>query len=145
MAKLRKKRCPFCKERFWPHPRVKDRQRACREPECQKKRRAQTQKAWREKNRDYWKARRLQQRLAQAKEAEKRTAERVRPGRPRAGGSRAVHSPSVARVPQELAALPWDFALGELGVAATDFLVLVLKVVLLYVQDEIGSQVSDSK
>ena len=141
MAKPRRKRCRFCPDLFWPHPRVKKRQRACRKPECQKKRRAETQKAWREKNPDYWKARRLQQRSASAKAA----AKAVRSGRPLAGGRSAVQPPVLARVPRELGAIPWDFAHTEMGVAATDFLVLVLKVILLYVQDQIEAQVIDSR
>jgi hypothetical protein len=43
-----------------------------------------------------------------------------------------------------MGALPWDFAHAEIGMAATDFLVLVVKVVLLYVQDQIEVQVADS-
>lgn len=149
MAKLRQKRCRICKEPFWPHPRVGARQRACRKPDCQKDRRALTQQAWRERNPDYWKARRLQQRSAEAKEAAReaaqQTAERVRIGRPLVDGSSAVRPPPVPRVPQEMGVLPWDFAHAELGVPATDFLVLVLKAVLLYVQDQIEAQMSDSK
>ncbi|MCP4204527.1 MAG: hypothetical protein GY769_21675 [bacterium] len=140
MAKLRKKRCPFCPKRFWPHPRVGARQWACRKPECQKARRAQTQKAWREKNPDYWKARRLQQRSAAAKAAAQQAAEVVRNGRPVAGGSSTVRPPPVPPVPRELGALPWSFAHAELGVATTDFLILMLKVVLLHVQDQIERQ-----
>ncbi len=141
MAKLRRKRCPFCRKRFWPHPRLKDRQWACRKPACQKKRRAKTQEAWRKKNPDYWKVRRLQQRSAEAKEAAKaaaqQTAERVRGGRPLVNSCSAVRAPPGPRVPEELEALPWAFAYAEFGVAATDFLVLVLKVVLQHVQDQI--------
>ncbi len=147
MAKLRKKRCSFCTKRFWPHPRVGARQRACSKPECQKKRRAETQEAWRAKNLDYWKARRLQQRSAEAKAAKaaaRQAAERVHRGRPLVGDSSAVRSPPVARLSRDLGALPWAFAHAELGVATTDFLVLVLKLVLRYVQDQIEAQVSDS-
>ncbi len=144
MAKPRRKRCCICQDLFWPHPRVKTRQRACRKPECQKVRRAETQKAWREKNPDYWKARRLQQRSAEAKEAQKQTAERAHHGRLPADDSRIVRPPPVSRLPQEMAALPWAFARAELGVATTDFLVLVLKVVLRYMQDQIEAQVPDS-
>ena len=148
MAKLRRKRCCICNDLFWPHPRVGARQWACRKPDCQKKRRAETQKAWRDKNPDYWKVRRLQRRTAEAKEAAKaaaqQTAEKVHRGRPLVGGSRAVRSPPVPRVPRDLEALPWAFAHAELGVATTDFLVLVLKLVLRYVQDQIEAQVPDS-
>jgi len=104
---------------------------------------------WREKNPDYWKTRRLQQRSAEAKEAARaaaqQTAESVGNGRPLAGRCRTVRAPPGPRVPQEIGALPWAFAYAELGVAATDFLVLVLKVVLRHVQDQIEAQVADSK
>ncbi len=137
MAKLRKKRCPFCKKRFWPHPRVGARQRACSKPECQKKRRAETQEEWRRKNPDYWKTRRLQQRSAEAKAATQQTAKRLRNGGPLVDSQSPVRAPPVARVPEEFEALPWAFAYAEFGVAATDFLVLMLKVVLQHVQDQI--------
>ncbi len=141
MAKLRKKRCLFCRKRFWPDPRVGARQRACGKPECQKKRRTETQKAWREKNPDYWTARRLQQRSAAAKAATRAAAKAVHQGRQLAGESRMKRPPPrVPRVPRELAALPWSFAHAELGVAATEFLVVVLKVVLLHLQDQIERQ-----
>ena len=141
MAKPRRKRCCFCPDLFWPHPRVKKRQRACRKPECQKKRRAETQQAWREKNPDYWTARRLRLRLASAKAAQQAAAA-VRSGVAR--DSSAAQPPSAPPVPRELGALPWGFAHAELGVAATDFLVLVLKVVLRHVQDQIEAQAIDS-
>ena len=56
----------------------------------------------------------------------------------------AAQPPPVPPVPRELSALPWGFAHAELGVPATDFLVLVLKVVLQHVQDQIKAQVIDS-
>ncbi len=143
MAKVRRKRCCICRDPFWPHPRVKGRQRACRKPACQKARRAQTQKAWRERNPDYWTTRRLQRRSASAKAAQ-RAAEAARSARLSAAGKSVVRPPPRPRVPPALGALPWDFAHAEMGVAATDFLVLVLKVVLLYVQDQIEAQVPDS-
>ncbi len=142
MAKVRRKRCCICRVLFWPHPRVKGRQRACRQPACQKARRARTQKAWRERNPDYWTTRRLQRRSASEKAAQQ-AAEAARSARPLTVG-RSVVRPPPPRVPPALGALPWDFAHAEMGVAATDFLVLVLKVVLLHVQDQIKAQVPGS-
>jgi len=59
-------------------------------------------------------------------------------------GSSAVRPPPLPRVPREMEVLPWGFVHAELGVAATDFLVLMLKVVLRHVQDQIEAQVIDS-
>ena len=65
------KRCPHCKRKFTPHPAV-ERQRYCGSADCQRARKkiwqrrklkgdpdygknqAAAQKAWRERNRDYW-------------------------------------------------------------------------------------------
>jgi len=65
------KTCPHCKRKFTPHPAVKD-QRYCTSAGCQRARKrtwhreklksdpayrenqAAAQKAWRERNRDYW-------------------------------------------------------------------------------------------
>lgn len=144
MVKVRQKRCCICRDPFWPHPRVKGRQRACRKPACQKARRALTQKAWRERNPDYWTTRRLQRRSAAAKAAQQ-AAEAARSARLCAASKSVVRPPPPPRVPPAVGALPWDFAHAEMGVAATDFLVLVLKVVLLHVQDQIEAQVTDSR
>jgi len=66
-----KKRCPHCKRKFLPHPAVLS-QRYCGSTDCQRARKrkwqkeklkgdpdyrenqAAAQKAWRERNRDYW-------------------------------------------------------------------------------------------
>ena len=72
----------------------------------------------------------------------RQTVEAVRKGQ---GLEGAVRAPPRARVPREMGALPWDYAHAEIGMATTDFLVLVVKVVLLYVQDQIEVQVADSR
>ena len=139
MAKLRKKRCCVCKKGFWPHPRVGDRQRACRKPDCQKDRRAETQARWRQRNPDYWRARRLQMRSATAKEAQ----QIARGGAHSAAGG-ATRRPPPPRGSSQLGAIPWDLAQDEIGVATTDFLALVVRLVLVFVQDQIRAQSVDS-
>lgn len=56
--KSQKRRCPclHCKQLFVPHPRNLGRQRFCAKPECQKARKAASQKAWLQKsgNQDYF-------------------------------------------------------------------------------------------
>jgi hypothetical protein len=48
------KRCLFCGRYFTPDYRVKDKQKSCRRPECRKARKKNAQKAWVEKNPDYF-------------------------------------------------------------------------------------------
>jgi hypothetical protein len=48
------KHCLFCGRYFVPDHRVKDRQKSCRQPECRKARKKAAQKAWVEKNPDYF-------------------------------------------------------------------------------------------
>ena len=48
-----RKRCPHCKKLFTPDPRLKGKQKTCGGTECQKARRRENAKKWREKNPDY--------------------------------------------------------------------------------------------
>jgi hypothetical protein len=48
------KQCLFCGRYFTPDYRVKDKQKSCSRPECRKARRKSAQKAWVEKNPDYF-------------------------------------------------------------------------------------------
>ena len=48
------KRCLFCGRYFVPDHRVKERQKSCRRPRCRKARKKAAQKAWVEKNPDYF-------------------------------------------------------------------------------------------
>ncbi len=51
---MRKRRCLCCSNLFRPDPRVRSRQKVCRKPECQAKRKKQGQRQWSAKNKDYW-------------------------------------------------------------------------------------------
>lgn len=48
------KRCLFCGKYFTPDDRVKERQKACFNPECKKKRKKTAQDAWVHKNPGYF-------------------------------------------------------------------------------------------
>jgi hypothetical protein len=48
------KQCLFCGKFFTPDYRVKEKQKACFDPECKKKRKKAVQEAWVKKNPDYF-------------------------------------------------------------------------------------------
>ncbi len=51
------KQCAYCGRYFVPDRRVGDRQKACRDETCRKKRKQQAQQRWSEKNPGYFKGR----------------------------------------------------------------------------------------
>jgi len=118
-TRLDKRPCRICGKWFWPDPRVGQRQRTCTAEECQCKRRARTQAAWRRANPEYAIAYRLQKRAA--------VPERERP--------EARHPPPMDR-------LPWDLAKDEFKAQGSDFLEAFGQVILTRVKDEIREQVA---
>jgi len=108
----RRRPCCCCRKWFRPDPRVGTRQRACSAAACQRRRRAQTQAAWRAANPDYFAARRIQARAASSTPSEPL---RVRP---------------------PLDRLPWDIAQDEFGVQGADFLGVFGQVLVHYAQDQ---------
>jgi hypothetical protein len=126
----------MCGELFQADPRVGSRQRACGQPECQKKRRQQTQGRWRGRNPDYFVDRRLRLRALTAGAAQSR------PGvGPAEGGARR---PAPLAVPPELRCIPWDLAQDEIGVQATDFIAVVACLLVRLAKDQRRAQVVDS-
>jgi hypothetical protein len=98
MADAPKKPCCICRRWFRPDPRIGPRQRACRNPACQAARRKKKQRAWRERNPDYFIARRIQDRGRQDRE------------------------PEPLRLPPPLSQLPWDIAQSQFGTEGADFI-----------------------
>lgn len=49
---MKKRKCPYCKRTFRPHPRVGSRQKTCGSPTCKKSRKVQTDAHWRRQNPD---------------------------------------------------------------------------------------------
>jgi hypothetical protein len=121
---LTKRPCCICRRWFVPDRRVGRRQRACAATACQIARRARTQASWRRRNPDYFIAHRVQRRRLQADEGQ--------------GGV----PPLV--LPPPLSQLPWDLAQDEFGVAGTDFLGHLGRVLLGAAQDQKASQALDS-
>ena len=121
---LTKRPCSICRHWFVPDRRVGRRHCACSAAACQIARRARTQASWRRRNPDYFIAHRVQRRQLKADEAQ--------------GGV----PPLV--LPPPLSQLPWDLAQEEFGVAGTDFLGHLSRVLLGAAQDQKAVQVIDS-
>jgi hypothetical protein len=121
---LTKRPCCICRRWFVPDRRVGRRQRACSTSACQIARRTRTQASWRRRNPDYFIAHRVQRR------------------RLKAGAVQGGVPPLV--LPPPLSQLPWDLAQEEFGVAGTDFLGHLGRVLLGAAQDQKAAQVIDS-
>jgi len=133
----RQRRCTVCGELFRADPRVGGRQRTCRRSECQQERRRGTQRRWRERHPDYFVYRRLRLRAADAREAEASTS-------PSGRVAGSVRRPAPLAVPAELRRIPWDLAQDEIGVQATDFLVVVACLLIRIAKDQRPRQAVDS-
>ena len=120
MPDVRKKPCCICRRWFRPDPRVGSRQRACQELDCQAARRRKKQKAWRERNADYFIARRIQDRSQQ--------------GRP----------PEPLRLPPPLSRLPWDIAQSQFGIQGADFIGVLGALLLRAAQSQFEAYVIDT-
>ncbi len=112
MPEARKKPCCICRRWFRPDPRVGSRQRACGKEECQAARRVQTQRSWRDRNPDYFIARRIGER------------------------GNEDRRPEPLRLPPPLNQLPWDIAQDQFGVEGTDFIGVLSTVLLRVAQDQ---------
>ena len=98
MPDARKKPCCICRRWFRPDPRIGSRQRACRNPDCQSARQKKMQRRWRERNPDYFIARRIQDR------------------------GKEDRLPEPLRLPPPLNRLPWDIAQSEFESQGADFI-----------------------
>ena len=116
----RKRPCCVCGKWFRPDPRVGERQKACSSPECQRQRRSKTQRLWRRGNPAYFTERRLRERNE---------------------GDRDVEP---LRVPSPLSQLPWDLAQDEIGGKASDFIGVLGKMLVTYVQDQMNTKHVDN-
>ena len=119
MADARKRPCCICRRWFRPDPRIGSRQQACRRSECQAARRKKKQKAWRERNPDYFIARRIKERSGQ--------------DRP----------PERLRLPPPLSRLPWDIAQSQFGIEGADFIGIMGTVLLRAAQSQFEAYVTE--
>jgi len=121
MPKAGKRPCRICRRWFHPDPRVGDRQRACGKPDCQTARRQKTQASWRNRNRGYAIAWRMDQR-----------ATRTPP-------------PEALRLPAPWDQLPWNVAKDQFGAQGADFIGVMGALILRTAKDQIRPYLLDSK
>lgn len=104
-----------------PDARVGARQHACDREECQRERHRRADRRWREANRDYDRDRRWREAIAAAK---------AEPG----------SAPPAANAPPPTSGLPWDVVQDEMGIEDRVILAGVVRVMGLFVQDEMRRQ-----
>ncbi|MBT7712962.1 MAG: hypothetical protein HN745_14670 [Deltaproteobacteria bacterium] len=81
-AYTRKRPCSVCRRWFRPHPRLKDRQRTCGDPECKREWHRIKCGQWNKRNGDYFKTNYLQKKVeSQAKNTQIKT--RLKTGLPK--------------------------------------------------------------
>lgn len=136
---MRKKPCSVCRKWFMPDRRVGARQRACSLPECRQEQRRRTQAGWRAQNPDYFLARRLLKRSAQAEAAASAAK------KPHVAGEEPPRRPPPIVLGGILRQLPWDVMQDEIGVQTTDSIAVVAKVIVRAVQSEKRPVVVDNK
>lgn len=122
-----------------PDRRVGARQRTCARPECRQEQRRRTQAGWRARNPDYFRARWLRRRSAQA-EAAALAAKKLP-----AAGEEPPRRPPPMRVGRIFREVPWDVMQDEIGFQVTDSIAVVAKVMVRAVQSERGPVVVDDK
>ena len=117
--RVKKRPCRFCGRWFWPDQRVGTRQCACSAEGCQKRRRAETQTAWRRCNPEYAITYRMQKRAA--------LPERERP---------------APRHPRPLDRLPWDLAKDQFKAQGCEFIEVFGRVLLAGAKDQTRAEVA---
>jgi hypothetical protein len=123
---LKKRPCKICRRWFSPHPRLKERQKTCGDPHCQREWHRRQCARWNEENTDYFQANYLQKKLdkaAQSKEAP--TSSRTK-RRPRS-------------------ALPRDFVQAVIGVEVLVIIEYLTRLLTRRVQERIRKQVTVTK
>lgn len=116
----KKRPCAICRQWFYPHPRVGDRQRVCSNPACQAQRRKKTQATWRAKNPDYESARKFQRRFMTT------------------GEDQSKEPPQLQGM---LRRLPWDLIQDEIGAKAAEIIMYLARQFQIEFQDQIRSYV----
>src|ERR1019366_7842290 len=120
MPEARKRPCRICRRWFRRGPRAGDRQRACDAPECRAARRQKTQASWRNRNRGYAIAWRIDRRATQAQQP-----------------------PEPLRLPAPLNQLPWDVAKDHFGAQGADFIGVMISLIIRVAKDHFKAYLID--
>jgi hypothetical protein len=67
-ARTRKRPCRICRKWFMPDPRQIGRQKTCSDPQCRRESHRRQCARWNQKNRDYFKANYLSEKLSRTKD-----------------------------------------------------------------------------
>ncbi len=78
----KKRPCSICRRWFMPHPRLKDRQRTCGDPECRREQHRRKCAEWNERNGGYFKTNFLQKKLG-SKSKKTQLKSRLKTGLPK--------------------------------------------------------------
>lgn len=124
-AVQKKRPCCICRRWFLPDVRVGERQRTCGVASCQRAQHERAYRAWREANRDYDRGRRWQDTLGAAKKE-------------------PASAPPARNAPAPVAGVPWDVVQNEMRVEGRVILAGVVRVIGLFVQNEIRRQVTET-
>jgi len=69
----RKRPCRICRRWFMPNPRLKDRQKTCGDPDCQRRWHKKKCAEWNRRNPDYYKSNYLQKKIIAATETQRQS------------------------------------------------------------------------
>src|SRR2546428_6440548 len=119
MADARKRPCCICRRWFRRDPRTESLKQAGGRPESQAARRKKKQRAWRQRNPDYFIARRIKDRSGQER------------------------PPEPLRLPAPLSGLPWDIAQSQFGTEGADFIGIMGAILLRSAQSQFEAYVTE--
>lgn len=125
-AVLKKRPCKICRRWFPPHPRLKERQKTCGDPQCQREWHRRQCARWNEANVDYFQANYLQKKLDKEAQSKKNSASSPQKHRPRS-------------------TLPRDFVQEVIGVKVLVIIEYLTRLLGRRVQEMIRKQVAVTK
>ena len=118
----RQRRCVICRHGFVPDARVGGRQRTCKKADCRKEYDRRRLADWRKKHPGYFVEWRAKQRAAR----------------------NATEPVAAPRLPPPLSSLPWSLAQEEFGIAGTDFIGSMGRLLVGHAKTEMRGQAAET-